>query len=126
MKSATHHSIDAVTLLARRRALRKNSTNAEALLWSLLRSRQMAGAKFRRQHEFGPYILDFYCLEHRLAVEVDGGQHFEEAGVRYDEARTRFLSENGVQVLRFTNLEVLNETESVVETIWLVVGTPSP
>ncbi|MDP2659172.1 MAG: endonuclease domain-containing protein [Dehalococcoidia bacterium] len=123
---AIRDSEDATTPLARRRELRRNSTRAEALLWSLLRGRQIAGAKFRRQHKYGQYILDFYCLEHRLAIEVDGGQHFEQAAIYYDEARTRFLGERGVQVLRFTNLEVLNETESVVEGIWLVLGTPSP
>ena len=77
-------------------------------------------------HKYRQYAPDFCCLEHRLAIEVDGGQHFEQAAICYDEARTRFLGERGVRVLRFTSLEVLNETEAVVEAIWLAVGTPSP
>jgi adenine-specific DNA-methyltransferase len=64
-----------VALLQRCRDLRRQSTDAEHLLWRLLRNRQIAGAKFRRQHQHGHYILDFYCVTHHLAVEADGGQH---------------------------------------------------
>ncbi len=77
------------------------ATDAEALLWALLRRRQLGGAKFRRQHQFGSYILDFYCNEARLAVEVDGGQHSGPEGVVQDGARTEFLQSCGVNVLRF-------------------------
>ena len=115
------------TFLERVRSLRRSSTDAEALLWRFLRARQVAGAKFRRQHQFGLYILDFYCEKARLAIEVDGGQHFEPARQEYDAERTRYLEADGVRVLRFTNSEVLTETEAVLGQIWdFVDGLPSP
>src|SRR3546814_5840115 len=73
----------------RQRALRRNATDTEHKLWESLRSRQIDGAKFRRQHPFGDYILDFACLERRVVVELDGGQHAETT--RYDRERTRVL-----------------------------------
>ena len=101
------------------RALRNNMSDAEQALWHLLRGRQISGLKFRRQHPFGNYILDFVCLENRLVIEVDGGQHGQQAG--YDENRTQKLQAAGFHVLRFWDNEVLKETESVREKIWLVV-----
>src|SRR5438874_616326 len=89
------------TLLARCRELRRDETDAERLLWMLLRGRQIAGAKFRRQHQFGPFILDFFCMEHRVAIEVDGGQHFSDEGEASDRARTAWLKRAGIRVLRF-------------------------
>ena len=114
------------TLLARCRQLRQECTDAERLLWGLLRGRQVDGAKFRRQHQYGPCILDFYCAEHRLAIEVDGGQHFSEAGSAEDAARTRYLGDRGIRVLRFDNRQVLQETEGVVEAIWQALAGSSP
>ena len=76
-----------------------------------------AAIKFRRQHVVGPYILDFYCAERRLAVELDGGQHNEAENRRRDEARTAYLEERGIMVLRYSNLEALRETEAVLEAI---------
>ncbi|OGP75878.1 MAG: hypothetical protein A2V86_05740 [Deltaproteobacteria bacterium RBG_16_49_23] len=96
-------------------ALRKNMSNAEQALWNVLRGRQVSGLKFRRQHPLGDYILDFVCLEYKLVIEVDGGQHVQQAG--YDENRTRELQVAGFCVLRFWNNEVLNEIESVKEKI---------
>jgi very-short-patch-repair endonuclease len=116
-----------VTLLERCRSLRKAATDAETLLWWLLRARQVAGAKFRRQHQFGPYILDFYCHQHRLVVEVDGGQHTSSsAQVAKDAQRTAYLASRGIHVLRFTNLEVLQGAEGVIDRIWDEVEEPSP
>jgi very-short-patch-repair endonuclease len=83
-----------------------------------LRARQVAGLKFRRQHRFGPYVLDFFCLEKGLVVEVDGSQHLTEQGLLKDAQRTRFLEPNGLRVLRFTNLQVLQETNAVLQAIW--------
>ena len=94
-------------------------SDAEQALWHLLRGRQISGLKFRRQHPFGDYILDFVCLENKLVIEVDGGQHGQQAG--YDENRTQKLRAAGFHVLRFWDNEVLKETESVREKIWLVV-----
>jgi very-short-patch-repair endonuclease len=94
-------------------------SDAEQALWSVLRGRQVSDLKFRRQHPFGDYILDFVCLENKLVSEVDGGQHGEQAG--YDGNRTQELQAAGFRVLRFWNNEVLREIESVKEKIWLVV-----
>jgi len=105
------------------REMRKGQTDAEQLIWHLLRGRQIAGAKFRRQHPIGRYILDFYCDERKLVVELDGGQHTEQAS--YDEARTAFLNTQGIRVLRFWNNQVLQETEAVMEAIWQALQ-PSP
>ena len=101
----------------RRRTLRRNSTNAELVLWHILRARQVDGQKFRRQHAVGPYVLDFCCIEKGLAVEVDGDQHALPEQLAYDERRTQFLEEQGIRVLRFSNRDVLTERESVVEII---------
>jgi very-short-patch-repair endonuclease len=97
------------------RKLRTEMTNAEKALWRVLRGRQVMGLKFRRQHPFSDYILDFVCLESKLVIEVDGGQHGDRA--QYDEIRTRDLRRVGFRVLRFWNNEVLQEIEAVKETI---------
>ncbi|WP_199724766.1 endonuclease domain-containing protein [Noviherbaspirillum saxi] len=91
-------------------------TDAEALMWQLLRNRRLASAKFRRQHPVGRYILDFYCDDKRLAVELDGGQHGE--ALVYDQTRDAWLENRGIRVLRFWNNEVLSETEAVLEVIY--------
>src|SRR5436190_12475565 len=97
--------------LANRRALRREATDAEALLWSHLRARRLQGFKFRRQHPCGPYIIDFFCAERRVAIELDGGQHFEAAALAYDQRRTGFLALRGLTVMRFTNDQLFLETE---------------
>ncbi len=105
-------------LLTHARELRVNQTDAEKLLWQLLRSRQVANAKFRRQHPVDNYILDFYCHEQKLAIELDGSQHLEEKGKAHDEKRTQVLTEKGIKVLRFDNRQMLLETEGVLEVIY--------
>ena len=99
----------------RPRALRKHLTDAEQRLWRKLKRRQLAGMKFRRQQPIGPYIVDFVCLERRVIVEVDGGQHAEQ--VPYDAHRTRWLETQGYRVLRFWNNEVLAHTQAVTQAI---------
>ncbi|MBI5006184.1 MAG: endonuclease domain-containing protein [Nitrosomonadales bacterium] len=101
------------------REMRSKMTDAEALLWKLLRNRRIADAKFRRQHPVGRYILDFYCDEKRLGVELDGGQHGEATG--YDEIRDAWLQSQGIKVLRFWNNQMLAETEAVMEAIYQAV-----
>jgi len=101
------------------RALRNKMSDAEQALWNVLRGRQVSNLKFRRQHPFGDYILDFVCLENKLVIEVDGGHHSQQ--LRYDENRTRELQAAGFCVLRFWDNEVLKEIESVKQKIWLVV-----
>ena len=100
------------------RKLRRESTDAEILLWSHLRNRRLDGYKFRRQYRVDPYILDFFCVEHRLAIEVDGSQHLTEEGEAKDARRTAFLLEQGIRVLRFSNLDVLLELMPTLETIF--------
>jgi len=117
---------DVASLLERCRGLRRDSTDAEGLLWQLLRDRQLGGVKFRRQHQLGPFIVDFFTVSHGLAVEIDGGQHFDDAQASADAVRTAYLEERGVRVVRFSNLEVLKETDSVLSAIWEAVGLPSP
>ncbi len=126
MKGQTSHSIIGKHI---QRKLRNTMTDAEIRLWQCLRGRQLAGYKFRRQHPFLDYVLDFVCLESRLIVEVDGGQHLDN---ERDKDRDRRLQEAGFQVLRFWNNQVLRETDAVVEAIWEALqrdipdGTPSP
>jgi very-short-patch-repair endonuclease len=100
---------------ARVRELRKHMTEAERALWRHLRLRQLGGFKFRRQQPLGNYIVDFVCLEKRLIVEVDGGQHSEQ--VRYDSERDAWLESQGFSLLRFWNNQVLEEIEAVKEVI---------
>jgi very-short-patch-repair endonuclease len=80
-------------------------------------SRQLLGLKFRRQHSIGPYILDFYCHEYKLCIELDGGQHYTKEGQQEDEARAAFLQTRGIHSLRFSNLEVLKNLEGVLLTV---------
>ncbi len=110
------------------RAMRHQPTDAEAQLWSRLRNRQLDGWKFRRQVPYGGYVLDFYCAEAKLAIEVDGGQHAEERK-KHDERRTTFLGTEGVCVVRIWNSDVLNNIGGVLEMIYLTLGqqpAPSP
>jgi very-short-patch-repair endonuclease len=100
------------------RKLRQDATDAESLLWGCLRARRMNKRKFRRQHPVKPYVLDFYCAELQLAVELDGGQHNEAEGRKLDAVRQRFLRERGIRTLRFTNRAMLVETDSVLDVIW--------
>ena len=104
-----------LTILARK--LRQRQTEAERSLWMRLRSRQMEGVKFRRQHPIGPYIVDFVSTEKKLIIEVDGGQHNEKGIKGKDEERTLWLKKQGYRVLRFWNNEVLSNMEGVLEKI---------
>ena len=109
------------------RKLRNAPTGAEHRLWQYLRNRQLEGCKFRRQHPFGDYILDFACLERKVVVELDGGHHAD--NVQYDNARTGYLEQRGYRVLRFWNNEVFENIEGVAEVILSMLAqraTPSP
>ena len=103
-------------LRLRARALRNNPTDAERFLWRQLRFWQLDGHKFRRQQPLGKYIVDFVCLERRLIIELDGGQHAEHG--EYDAERDAWLRDQGFSVLRFWNDEVLKNIESVKERIY--------
>ena len=95
----------------RARELRKTSTDTERALWRHLRLRQLGGYKFRRQQPIGQYIVDFVCLDKRLIIELDGGQHSERFD--YDSARTAWLEVQGFRLLRFWNNQVLDEIDAV-------------
>ncbi|NQT24205.1 endonuclease domain-containing protein [candidate division KSB1 bacterium] len=105
----------------KRRVLRNNMTEHEIIFWSRLKNRQLEGFKFRRQYSVGPYILDFYCPEKKLAIELDGGGHFTEDGIEYDRVRQSEIEQLGVRFLRFTNsdarthlYEILTEIRNVL------------
>ncbi len=108
----------------RARELRGQMTEAETLLWQHLRGRRFQDFKFRRQRPLGPYILDFVCLDAGLVIEVDGGQHVEQAA--YDLARTALIQSHGLTVIRFWNHEVMNETSAVLEKIQQTLQTLTP
>lgn len=103
--------------LARRRLLRHYQTEAEAALWRHLRGRRLAGFKFRRQHTFGSFIVDFYCPERRLAIELDDGQHFDPHRSACAVRRSEWLANRGVTVLRFRCDRVFKEVEGVLVAI---------
>lgn len=115
---------DFAGLTEKARELRRKQTPAEELLWELLRDRQLAGAKFRRQHQFGEYICDFFCNESKLVVECDGEPHSEAARKKHDAKRDAYLRSQGLTVLRFENQRVLNDTDSVLTEI--AAHLPSP
>ncbi len=108
----------------RARNLRQRSTDTERLLWRHLRDRQLAGLKFRRQHPLGNFVVDFVCLEHRLVVELDGGQHATQQ--QADADREAFLMGLGYRVLRFWNNEVLGNTVGVLEAIVSAARSADP
>jgi len=115
-------------ILKNARDLCRNQTDAEQLMWALLRDRRLLNKKFRRQHPIDRYVLDFYCHDEKLAIEIDGGQHNEEKNRHYDEKRAGFLTEQGIRILRFWNHQVLQETESVMQAVYdaLQVEDPHP
>jgi very-short-patch-repair endonuclease len=110
------------TLLKAQR-LRRALTDAERKLWSVLRSRQLQGAKFRRQQPIGPFIADFVCQQERLIIEADGGQHADNGA---DARRTAFLESKGYRILRFWNNDILNNVDGVAQVIADALSTPHP
>jgi very-short-patch-repair endonuclease len=100
-------------LLFRRRELRKRQTKQEEILWEHIRNHKL-GIKFKRQYSVGGYVLDFYCPELKLAIEIDGSQHLRKEEILYDEERTEFLQILGCSVLRFKNIEVDKNLEKVL------------
>jgi len=105
------------------RELRQRQTDCETLLWRELRGRRFAGIKFRRQFPIGGYVVDFFCVGARVAIELDGGQHA--VGQSYEDRRGRALEDAGVRILRFWNSEVLQNLDGVLEVILAATrGTP--
>ena len=106
-------------IITRARHLRKNMTDAERILWRNLKALNLP-LKIRRQHPVTPYIVDFACIGKKLIIELDGGQHMQNQS--YDERRTQYLQQQGWQVLRFWNNQVLHELDSVLAEIYLELG----
>lgn len=105
-------------LLEFAKTMRSNATDAEHLMWQLLRAKRFMNLKFRRQHVVAPYIVDFYCHELGLVIELDGSQHGTDDAIEYDAERTKFLEALGLKVVRYWNHDVLNRTERVLEHLW--------
>ena len=101
-----------------RKALRSNGTPAEAVMWTQIRGRKINGRKWRRQFSVGPFIIDFYCPELKLGIELDGAPHYAPGGYEADELRTGYLREHGIRIIRFENKEIWASLESVIETLY--------
>ena len=114
---AAYHIHNLKQFEGRRKRLRRKLTVAEATLWALLKSKTLDGRKFRRQHGVGKYVLDFYCPSERLAIELDGEQHFTDEGMEYDQDRTDYLNTYNIKVIRFENDEVFHSPEGVLAEI---------
>ena len=99
------------------RTLRTKMTDAEQLIWSKIRRKQIGGVQFYRQKNVGHYIVDFYCPKGKLIVEIDGGQHYETGGMKKDQERDRYLHGLGLTVLRFSDIDVLKNIDGVIERI---------
>ena len=111
----TRHRIHP-SILEHAREMRRPLTPAEAILWRTLRNRQM-GFKFRRQHPIDQFIIDFYCAQAKLVIEIDGESHFQQGQEEYDQARTKYLEELGYKVIRFTNDDVRYNIDAVAGAI---------
>ena len=110
-----------MSLLDNAKVLRRSMTDAEQKLWYYLRAYRFMGRKFKRQKPIGKYVVDFVCLEEKLIIELDGGQHAE--SVEYDRERDAWLRSQGYTVLRFWNNQLMKETESVLEQIRLALSS---
>lgn len=117
-------SSDLIRLTTIAKELRKRPTKAENVLWQAIRNKRLFGLKFRRQQVLGSYIVDFVCLENRLVIEVDGGQHAVEK--EKDLERDAWLGSQGFQVMRFWNNDVLGNMEGVLEAIGKKLNPPPP
>lgn len=114
--------------LERKRRLRSEMTRPERLVWSRIRAKQFEALKFRRQHGIGPYIVDFYCPERGVVIEIDGDVHAGESEAARDQRRESYLRSLGLQVIRYMNDDVLNRLDAVLEDLWekLNPGSTSP
>ena len=109
--------------IGRARTFRKAMTDGEQKLWSRLRRKQL-GCYFRRQTPIGKYVVDFVCWKEKLIVEIDGSQHYTNAGKEHDRIRDQFLQKQGFPILRFNSVEVLNNTDGIVEAIYENIKNP--
>jgi very-short-patch-repair endonuclease len=114
----------------KRQTLRNNSSKVEQMLWSKLREKQLLDYKFRRQYSVGPYVIDFYCPQLKLAIEIDGKSHFQEGMPQYDEQRQHYIESLNIYFLRFSNRDVFERMDVVLEMISRLLheggSTPPP
>ncbi len=101
----------------KRRYLRNNATYVERTLWQYLKGKKLKGYKFRRQHGLGLYIVDFYCPQAKLVIEIDGDSHYTDASIMYDKKRQRYIESLGIKIIRFTNDEVRDNLSEVLDII---------
>ena len=106
----------------RRQYLRKNMPEAEVILWSKLRRKQLCNIKFRRQYSVGPYVLDFYAPQIKLAIELDGDSHFTTEAKNHDRERDEYIEGFGIKILRILNPEIYENLDNVLEYIGRVIG----
>ena len=107
-------------LLEFAKSMRHTATDAENLMWQILRAKRFMNLKFRRQHVIKPYIVDFYCHEIGLIIELDGSQHGTKDAIEYDAERTKFLETLGLTVVRYWNYDVLGRTDVVLDHLWQI------
>ena len=113
-------------LFVNRKRLRNNLTPAEATLWKLIKNKKLEGRKFRRQHSIGNYILDFYCPELKIAIELDGEDHYWDEGIKRDKIKTAFLKTFNIEILRFENKTVFQDPEFVLKIIKKKIRDTTP
>ncbi len=106
------------------RELRKNMTDAEKLLWSRIRRKQLKNCQFYRQKVIGNYIVDFCCPKSNLVIELDGGQHYSDEGMKKDKTRDDYMNKLGLKVLRFSDRDVFKNLQVVLEVIWENLNPP--
>jgi len=111
------HHFSTKVVFSNAKRLRIRSTEAERILWEYLRDRRLDGKKFRRQHVTLNYIIDFYCHEHKLGIELDGGIHHNPMNKEYDRLRQKNIEVAGMKIIRFNNSEVIKSLEKVLQTI---------
>ena len=112
-------------LLERRRNLRKNLTPEESVMWKALKSKQIEGFKWRKQHPIDNYILDFYCPKAKLCIELDGKEHYTFQGAKEDEIRSIHLERKGIRIIRFENRLIWENLEEVINVIKQELISPS-
>ena len=112
----------------RKRLLRSEMTRSERLVWSRIRAKQFESLKFRRQHGIGPYIVDFYCPEKAVVIEIDGDVHALDSQTEKDRQREKYLRALGLRIIRYANDDVLNRLDDVLEDLWeqMNPGSTSP
>lgn len=105
----------------KRKQLRHSIPETEVIMWSRLQGKKLFGYKFRRQYSVGRYVVDFYCAQAKLAIEIDGDSHFTDEAEKYDLEREKYISSIGIRTLRFTNLEVRKKLNEVLEKIFVEI-----